>query len=350
MKSSAFATSPRVLAILLGMAIALPATALERGKKLTISDKELGQELISSVENAIWAADGSNARKPVYVIYGTDCSISQDLFNKTRGLSEKVQLRWIASSGTNAAYVVDRRNSASVGKSFSGGGSLSDTAKAQRFSDYNESIPSSISYLLRDLDASGKFAYPTLVYSTPRGVKVVSGTPDNIAAIAGEVLALPEKAANTSAIQSLLAAPVQVSPSHNLKNWGPAESTAVFRAAPSLQAAPLFDLDTDHTMTVSGIVADGGWIETIVGDKKAYAHAPLDARMALLDFRARPASGFVDPRQQVAIHQFPHLQSRILKTASAGSRYRRIGTVDLDGRIWDQVVFYEDGRPGYVLR
>ena len=350
MKPQTLAAGYGLLAATLSIAIALPASALERGSKLTVSDANLGKELISAVENAIWATDGSNVHKPVYVIYGTDCPISQDLFERSRVLSNKVQLRWIASSGAGAAYVADRRNAASVSKSFSGGGPLSNADGAQRAANYNDIIPSSISYLTRKLDASKGLAYPTLIYRTPRGVKVVSGTPDNIAAISSEVLDQPDKAASTTAVQSLLAAPVQVSPSRNLKHWGPAENTAVFRAAPFHQAAPVLDLDTNHTMKVSGIVADGGWIETSVGDKKLYAHAPLAARMALLDFQAKPASGFVDIRQQVAVHQFPHLESQALDLATAGERYRRIGTVALDGRTWDKVAFYKDGTPGYILR
>ena len=333
----------------LSSVVALPAMALERGTQLTVTDATLGKELVSAVENAAWATDGSNARKPVYVIYGTDCPISKDLYERSRG-SNKVQLRWIAASGANAAYVSDRRDAASVGKSFGGGGSVSDAAKAQRLADYNDMIPSSLFYLLRELDASGKFAYPTLVYRTPRGVKVVSGTPDNIAAIASEVLDQPDKAASTTAVQSLLTTPVQVSPSRNLKRWGPMESTAIFRAAPSDQAAPVFDLDSDHTMEVSGIVADGGWLQTTVNGKAAYAHAPLAARMALLDYQATPASGFVDIRKQVAVHEFPHQDSRILKQAKAGDSYRRTGTVELDGLTWSQVAYYKDGTPGFILQ
>ena len=333
----------------LSSAVALPAMALERGTQLTVTDATLGKELVSAVENAAWATDGSNARKPVYVIYGTDCPISKDLYERSRG-SNKVQLRWIAASGANAAYVSDRRDAASVGKSFGGGGSVSDAAKAQRLADYNDMIPSSLSYLLRELDASEKFAYPTLVYRTPRGVKVVSGTPDNLAALASEVLDQPGKATTTPVALSLTAAPVKASPSRNLKSWGPDEGTAVFRMAPSHQAAPVFDLDSEHTMAVTGIVAEGGWLQTTVGGRKAYTHAPLAARMALLDYQAKPASGQMKIRQPVAVHEFPHQESRVLKQAKAGDSYRRTGTVELDGLTWNQVAYYKDGTPGFILQ
>ena len=351
MKSPILALCARALAFVLGIALASPVSALERGTRLLIDDRALGDELIDSVENAVWAADGDVARKPVYVIYGTDCPISHALFERTRALSDKVQLRWIASSGPNAANVADRRDSASVGKSFTGnGGPLSDAGTAQRAASYNALIPDSVSYLLRDLDSSGKFAYPTVVYRTSRGVKVVSGTPANISALANEVLDQPGKAAITPAPRSMAALPVQLSRSHTMERWGPDDGNAIFRAAPYPKAAPVFDLDTEHTMEVTGIVADGGWIQTSFGGKKAYVHAPLAARMALLDYQAKPASGFVDIRQPVAVHEFPHMDSRTLKLATAGDRYRRVGIVVLEGSTWDQVAFYKDGTPGYIRR
>lgn len=65
-------------------------------------------------ENAIRAADGHAADKPVYVLYSTDCAWSKRLYDDTRILAGKVQLRWIPVAGGTASGVVAARDGASI--------------------------------------------------------------------------------------------------------------------------------------------------------------------------------------------------------------------------------------------
>lgn len=309
--------------------------------------------LLDTVENAVWAKDGKNARKPVYVVYGTECPISHDLYRRARAFGDQVQFRWIpANGGAAAATVVARRDAASVGSSFSGGaGQAAGDPAAQRGAAYNAMIGDSLTYQLRDLDRSTTFAYPTLIYRTASGVKVVAGIPADLASLPGEVLDQPEKSGLVPAALGITTSALQVTPSRNLAQWGPsAGPPAVFRAAPSPRAAPVFELDADHVMQVSGIVADGGWIEVGLAGQKAYTHDPLMARMALLEYRIQPGSGQVSIRTPTPVREFPHADAPVVAQIPAGRSYARTGTVELDGTTWDRIAFYKGGIPAYIPR
>lgn len=340
--------APFAAALLLGMAST--AAALERGTQLTVTTPELAERLIATVEDAIWAADGHEASKPVYVVYGTDCSWSEKLFQDARALGGKVQLRWIPAGGANAAAVVAQRDAAAVRQGFSGRMPAPADAAARRGADYNNGIPSSLAFQLQAHDATGRIVYPTLVYRTAGGVKVVSGNPARLASLPDEVVAQPGGAQPRPAALDWSAAPPAVSPSRNLSKWGPAEGTAIFRMAPAEGAAPVFDLAAGRVMDVTGIVAEGGWIQTRIGPAAVYARDPLAARMALLDFQVSPASGFVEVRRPGGIQEFPHRDARVVATASTDKRYRRTGTVEFDGRVWDRIALFTDGTPGYLAR
>lgn len=343
------------LALILAALAAPRAGAVDRGKQIVVANAGDAAGLLDTVENAVWASDGQAADKPVYVVYSTDCAWSKRLYEESRALAGKVQLRWIPVAGGTAAGVVAQRDAASVAGAFAGRASrLPADGSAQRGLTYNQGVMDSINYQLRKHDRSSTFAFPTLVYRTGKGVKVVAGNPRNLAALPSEVMNQPAKAASVPAGIALSAQPLSLLRSRNLPKWSHRQaSPMVFRAAPSEQAPPIDDLDKDLLVPVSGIVGAGGWIEVAPwgpDKRRAYVHDPLMARMALLDFRVKPQGGQWQPAGTVQVREFPDQAAPVLETLAPGVRYRRSGTVELGGRVWDQIVLYVDGTPGYVLR
>lgn len=332
-----------------------PAVAVDRGKQVSITRKDHAAKLMDAVENAVWAADGQAAQKPVYVVYNTDCAFSQRFFQESRALAGKVQFRWIPVHGEEAPDVVSLRTGSSVANAFANrrerGG---DQVAARRRLDYNLGIQNSINYQMRGYDNSRTFAYPTLVYQTAKGVKVVAGAPKNLGALAAEVSAQPRKADIVPAALAITAQPLQVAKSRNLPKWFHEQpAPALLRAAPSQMAAPVDDLNRDLLVPVSGIVAGTGWIEVAQygpTGPKAYVHDPLMARMALLDYRVKPQGGNWDARGTTQVRGFPDPEAPVLETLRAGERYRRSGVVELGGRVWDEIVLYANGGKGYVPR
>ncbi|MFT3763459.1 MAG: hypothetical protein QM761_12815 [Pseudoxanthomonas sp.] len=340
----------------LALPIALPAAAVDRGKQLTITRKEHAAGLLDAVENAAWAADGQAAQKPVYVVYSTECPWSKKLFEDTRALAGKVQLRWIPAAGGGAPDVVALRNGDAVAAAFAGRRArVDDAARAQRRVTYNVGVMDSINYQLRGYDNSKTFAFPTLVYRTAQGVRVVAGNPKNLAALPGEVLGQADKANLVPAALEITEQAPWLSPSRNLPKWYHERTTPmVFRAAPSPKAAPVDELDKNLLAPVTGVVADTGWIEvafsTAAGSRRQYVHDPLMARMALLDFRVKPQGGIWQAGQATKALAFPDPESPVLETLQAGERYQRKGVVESNGRAYDQIVLYANGEVGYAPR
>lgn len=338
---------------LLAALLALPVAAVDRGRQVLVAQPDQADRLMDAVENAAWAADGQGADKPVYVVYNTQCAFSQRFFQDSRALAGQVQLRWIPAMGQGATAVVESRDAAAVAAAFAGRAApAADEARARRAVDYNARVQDSISYLLRGLDNSRTFAYPTLVYRTARGVKVVAGAPANLAALAAEVLPQPAKAGLVPRGLAISARPVQVQPSRQLPKWYHTRPTPmVFRAAPDEAAAPVDELAKDYLLPVSGIVADGGWIEVAMHGPRgprSYVHDPVMARMALLDFRVQPQGGAWDTAGPTEARAFPDPESPVLETLGAGERYPRKGVVELGGRRWVQIQLYQDGTVAYV--
>ena len=333
----------------------LPAAAVDRGRQVTVARKDHAARLMDAVENAVWAADGQGANKPVYVVYNTDCAFSQRFFQEARSLTGKVQFRWIPVYGDEAPDVVTLRTGTAVADGFAGRRARSgDPAGARRRLDYNLGVQNSINYQLRGYDNSRTFAYPTLIYRTAQGAKVVAGSPKNLGALPGEVLAQPDKVDLAPAGLAITAQPVRVAKSRNLPKWYHSRPTpAILRAAPSSQAAPVDDLDKDLLVPVSGIVSATGWIEVAQhgpNGPRAYVHDPLMARLALLEFQVKPQGGNWDARGTTRVLGFPDPEAPVLETLRAGERYRRSGVVELDGRVWDEIVLYANGGKGYVPR
>lgn len=344
-----------VVVLALCAAAAPPAAALDRGKQLLITDAAHQAQLMDAVENAVWAADGSVAQKQVYVVYSTECAWSKRLYEQTRVLAGKVQLRWIVINGHGAQDVVTRRSGDSVAAAFvPRRAQVDDAARATRALDYNSAVMGSINHQLRRYAHSSTFAFPTLIYQTASGVKVVAGNPQNPGAIAAEVLARPDKATLEPAALALTASPVRATPSRHLTQWGHGRTvSAVVRSLPSAQSAPVEELAPGYLLPVAGIVADGGWIQVVVHPQtgsKGYVHDPLAARMALLDFRVKPQGGELVTAQPTQLFQFPDAESPLLDTLEPGYRFRRTGVVESGGRVWDEIVAFSDGAKGYVPR
>ena len=128
-------------AVMITLLACLPVTsaiAMDRGKQVTIAKKNDADQMLSAVENAVWAADGQAADKQVYVVYNTECPWSQKLYKDTRGMGGKVQFRWIPATGAGAQGVAALRDAAAVGDAFAGRSpNPGDAARAQRAVDYN---------------------------------------------------------------------------------------------------------------------------------------------------------------------------------------------------------------------
>jgi hypothetical protein len=343
-------------AMTLALAVLLPLRghAVDRGKQVVVTQPAPAARLLDTVENAIWAADGQVADKPVYVLYSTDCAWSKRLYDDTRGLTGKVQLRWIPVAGGTAGGVIAARDSASIAGAFNGRGAREpDAAAAQRGLAYNEGVMDSVNYQMRPYDRSSTFAFPTLVYRTRAGVKLVAGNPRNLAALPADVSAQPAPATAPAGI-AISAQSFPLVRSRNLPKWSHRQATpVVFHAAPSPQAPPIDDLGKDLLIPVSGIVGTTGWIEVAPwgpDKRKAYVHDPVMARMATLEFRVKPQGGQWQARETVQVREFPDAEAPVLETLKPGERYQRRGVVDRNGEAWEQIVLYADGTPGYVRR
>ncbi|WP_299347376.1 hypothetical protein [uncultured Pseudoxanthomonas sp.] len=332
----------------------LRGEAVDRGKQVVVSSSAPAAQLLDTVENAIWAADGQAADKPVYVLYSTDCAWSKRLYDDTRSLAGKVQLRWIPVAGGTATGVVAARDGASIAGAFNGRSArLPDTAAAQRGLAYNQGVMDSVNYQMRPYDRSSTFAFPTLVYRTRNGVKLVAGNPRNLAALPADVLATSGATSMPAGI-AISAQPISLVRSRNLPKWSHRQATpVVFHAAPSPQAPPIDDLGKDLLIPVSGIVGTTGWIEVApwgADKRKAYVHDPVMARMATLEFRVKPQGGQWQARDTVQVREFPDAEAPVLETLNPGERYQRRGMVDRNGEAWEQIVLYADGTTGYVKR
>lgn len=347
----------RLLVVMLsGLLFGTPSvSALDRGKALTVTDDAEEVRLMSAVENAIWAADGNNTDKPVYVVYSTECAWSKRLFEQSRQLADKVQLRWIPVGVTAAPDVVATRSSGSVADAFSGKRAIpADLPKAQRGVAYNFGVMNSITYQLRPHDGATSFVFPSLIYQTAEGVEVVAGIPDNLEAMANDVVSTPAKASIQPAAIELTSEPIKVVASPHLKVYGHIKAQPVeLFLAPSEKAAPLESLEKDFNVNVSGVVTESGWIETLPWGSdglKAYVHDPVLARLATMAIPVKPQGGVVLAEAPLSILRFPDPESPALMTLDAGYQMDRSGVVELNGQTWDQVVVYSDGTKGYVQR
>lgn len=340
---------------LLALTLSSTVAALERGRQLLITEQAVADSILSTVENALWASDGSIAEKPVYIVYSTECGWSKRLYEQSRQLGDKLQLRWIPVAARGADTVVAERSGASVAAAFAGQfGSAPDKALAKRGVDYNYAVMNSLSFQFKPYYNDNSFAFPTLIYQTADGVKVISGNPPSIDVLQQEVLTQPGKAGLQPAAVELTAEPVVVHKSPRLSAYVNLNSTSakVF-AAPDLRAPQLDLLAQGFEMPVTGIVTNSPWIEVAPwGNRgpKAYIQDELTARLALLSFQVKRSSGNLVADKPLQIRSHPDSSAPVLDTLEKGYQLTKSGVVELNGKIWDEIILYTDGTKGYVAR
>lgn len=66
---------------------------------LTPSRAQTGADLMNTLDGSIWIADGRTASKQIYVIAAPWCPYCRALYQSTRGMEDKVQIRWIEADG-----------------------------------------------------------------------------------------------------------------------------------------------------------------------------------------------------------------------------------------------------------
>lgn len=341
--------------LILFASLSLPVKALDRGRQLQITDAAQSSALLGTVENAIWAADGKASDKVIYVIYSTECGWSQKLFNDTRHLSEQVQLRWIPVAARQAPAVVTDRTADAVAAAFSGkAGQVADGAKAQRAVQYNNAVMTSTTYQFRPYAQDRTFAFPTLIYKTAAGVKVIAGNPADLNAVVAEVQRQAGKSELTPAGLTMTANPVLLDKKKKLAPFGHNLPQPVkLYAAPSEQAAVVEELAQGFQMDVTGTVKDSDWLETQPWGPKgisAYIKAADYVRFSRLEFQVKRAGGNLVTKNTVQIRTHPDAQAPILDTLQPGFELSRSGEVELNGQIWDEVIVYTDGTKGYIAR
>lgn len=342
----------------LGLCLALASltvNALDRGRQVMITDPAQAETLMATVENALWAADGTRADKPVYVIYSTQCGWSKKLFEDTRRLGEHVQLRWIAAAALGADQVVTKRDGATVAAAFAGAaGAPEDPGFGARGVAYNHATMTSTHSQLRPFGGGDSFPFPTLIYRTEQGVRVIAGNPADLSQLQREPVSQPDKADLRPAALDLVREPVNTVRRPGLNAFtNRGDAWLDLRALPDERAPVLDRLDPGYEIPASGVVADSPWVEVEpwgTQGPKAYVHAPLEAKLALLEFPVRPASGHVVATRPLEIRSHPVAEAPLLDTLPEGYQVRKTGEVQLDGGIWDQVQPFTDDTKGYILR
>lgn len=337
------------------LCFAMSVTAMDRGRQVLITNPAHQQELMSLVENAIWASDGSAADKQVYVIYSTQCGWSKKLFNDTRELGDKLQLRWIPAAAAGADQVVSVRDGTTVAAAFDGSqGTPADPQAGQRGVNYNYAVMNSTSRLLKEYGGGSSFSFPTLIYRTDKGVQVISGNPADLKPLAEQVVSQPDKAVLMPAGLALTANAVSTKPASKFKQYTNNEEQAVKVYALPDTAAPVLDLlPSGYQLPVSGIVSEQPWAEVLPwGNRgpKAYIYAPLEIKLAALEYQVKRASGNITASRDLQVRSHPDVQAPVLTVLEKGYQLTKSGEVELNGKTWDEVVVFTDGTKGYISR
>lgn len=136
-----------------------------RGLTLELKDKQ-AENVLRLVGNLPWLPDGKEGDKVLYVIYTPTCPISQRLYDATRKLTDKVQIRWIPvdpDGSLNSMY--EQRNADMVRRAFKSSQVPpdTDTVKTANINTYSVA---GISYMLvaqiLSLDGNVYFSDPHL--------------------------------------------------------------------------------------------------------------------------------------------------------------------------------------------
>lgn len=326
--------------------------ALDRGRKVTVTNTEHAAQLMQAVENAVWVADGPVSDKVVYVVYGTDCGWSHRLFNDTRGKLGDVQFRWIAVAGPQAPEVSFNRLIDNVGAAFENRAPrITDQAAGKRAVAYNYGVMSSINFIMRNYSRDATFAFPTLIYQSADGVKLHAGNPDNLTALLADVASTSVRAESTAV--SLTTAGWEVKRNNKLRDYVANGTSVMVYNAPADWAAPIEVLNDGYLFPVSGIVTDSDWIEVTPwgnNGQRGYIKDATLVRLTNLDFKVKREGGVVSVPARASIHSHPDTSAPVLDSLDPGFTLNRTGVVTINGQTFDEVVVYTDGTKGYILR
>lgn len=190
---SSFHMRRLVYSLFLMVFIAFPALAegwpLSKGGDPRGLTRELKGGLADNafrlIDNLPWLPDGKEGDKVLYVIYTPTCPFSQKLYDATRKLTDKVQIRWIPvdpDGSLNSMYV--HRDPETVRRAFKSSQIPPDGDKTKT-ANINAYTAAGISYMLlaRILSPDGNVYFPTLIYGTPEKISLSIGPVENISNI-----------------------------------------------------------------------------------------------------------------------------------------------------------------------
>lgn len=340
--------------LLTGLLLAYGASAWSaaRGTQ-TILQGAPAEALMSTLENALWIADGSAADKQIYIIHSTTCGFCKKFFGDSRSLTSKAQFRWITHCciGQGGEYVAEQHTPAAIAEAYAKhGGSVKNMERAKREIEINMWAASA-------LPNANNIFYPTFVYRTANGVAVSYGAPADLNKMVASVASRPDRANYRSQGQALLDAPIVMAPAGKLKQYynNDKDKTVPMYAQPDEASQKVVDIQFNYGYPVLGI-SNKEWITvpglTMSGGSQArgYIHAPREIKLAQLEFKVRPASGNVQTKKSADIRLHPDMDSPVVDKLHPGYQLRKTGEVLLDGKQWSEVMLYNDGTKGYLLQ
>lgn len=332
-------------------ASAFTAWSQTRGNEQLVTNPEQVKRILTALDDGVWVADGSAADRQVYVIYSTACAFSKKLFEETRALPNRPQFRWLTlgAEGYGAEMVVTKRTVESVRDAFAGKyAAPPDAATASLAMNINQSL---IFVLPNPF-----IVFPTLIYKTAQGLRISYGAPDNLQTLMLSVQSRPDRAAYQPLSLGWLSKPPVMTPSKRLREYFNRSATPVpLRIAPYPDAAVVQEVAQGIVYPVDA-VANNEWIRIVVGGIGkskiyGYIHAPLEIKLANLEFTVQSASGVVKTGSRgLEIRSHPTMDAPVIDRPGPGLQLTKTGEVVLEGRNWVEVLVYTDGTKGYIAQ
>ena len=127
------------------------------------------------------------------------------------------------------------------------------------------------------------------------------------------------------------------------------------RIAPYPDAPILTEVPKEYAFDADA-VANGEWIRVVAkriatNDVYGYIHAPLQIKLANLEFTVQRASGAVNTgSRSLEIRSHPTMDAPVIESPGPGIQIKKTGEVVLEGRNWIEVLVYEDGTKGYIVQ
>jgi hypothetical protein len=327
------------------------ASSAARGSQALLQGAQ-AEALISSLENALWIPDGTAADKQIYIVYSTACGFCKKFFGDSRALTSKVQFRWVTHCciGYGGEYVAEQHTPAAIGEVYAKrGGSAKNMERAKREIYINV-------WASNALPKANNIFYPTFVYRTANGVVVNYGAPADLKKMVASVVNRPDRANYRSQGQAFLDKTIAMTPPGKLKQYvNKDQKNAVpMYAQPDITSQKVEDISFSYGYPVIGI-ANKEWITVpglIFGGTPipGYIHAPLEIKLAQLEFKVRPTSGVVRTNKSTDIRLHPDMDSPVVDKLEPGYQMNKSGDVSLSGKQWTEVILYDDGTKGYLLQ